>query len=309
MNFYMATRIHDRRSSEIEKTASPSLPCALCGKSSTRLHSVDGYWIRECNSCAHQFAELDCQQDQQEHVQRVYSDDYFFGGGAGYNDYLSEERLLVARGRWYARLMSRYCRPGTVLDIGAASGFTLQGLSEAGWQGFGIEPNVGLAEYATNRLGIPVEACSLESWTTDRCYDLVTMLQVLPHFLDPKKAIRQSADLLHPGGHLLIEAWDRKSWTARVFGKHWHEYSPPSVLHWFSQEGVVRMAANLGFEFVAQGRPSKWIDAGHAKSLLASRPPLSLASRLLLWAAQIIPDRVAIPYPSEDLFWLLLRRL
>ena len=232
---------------------------------------------------AHQFAELDCQQDQQEHVQRVYSDDYFFGGGAGYNDYLSEERLLVARGRWYAKLMSRYCQPGAVLDIGAASGFTLQGLREAGWQGFGIEPNVGLAEYATNRFGIPVEACSLESWTTCRRYDLVTMLQVLPHFLDPKKAIRKSANLLPPGGHLLIESWDRRSWTARLFGKNWHEYSPPSVLHWFSRDGIVRLAANLGFEFVAQGRPSKWIGAGHAKSLLASKASFAYQPSVAGW--------------------------
>jgi len=289
-----------------EEMAARNVACALCDTMSTRLHQIAGYWIRECRSCAHRFAEVDGQPD---HIQRVYGDEYFFGGGAGYSDYLAEERLLVARGRWYARLMSRYCQPGTVFDVGAASGFTLQGLSEAGWRCFGIEPNPTLAEYARNRFGHSVAASSLESWTIDRSYDLVAMLQVLPHFLDPKEAILKSADMLQPGGYLLIETWDRHSWTARILGKSWHEYSPPSVLHWFSKDGLIRLAAGNGFEIVAQGRPSKWISAAHAKSLLGSKARNSLANRLLLRLAQIVPDRIAIPYPSEDLFWLLLRRL
>ncbi len=279
--------------------------CVLCGGPTRRLYEIAGYWIRECHACPHQFAEFDGREG---HVERIYGDGYFFGGGAGYCDHLSEERLLIDRGRWYARKMARYFTPGTVLDVGASAGFTLQGLSAGGWQGIGIEPNAGMAQCARERFGLPVEAASLETWTTDRSFDLVTMLQVLPHFIDPRQAILKAGELLRPNGHLLIETWNQRSWMARLFGKNWHEYSPPSVLHWFSKRGLIRLADRAGFEPIAQGRPSKWIDAGHAKSLLQFKADSSLGSRIMLEFARILPDRIAIPYLSADLFWMLFRR-
>jgi 2-polyprenyl-3-methyl-5-hydroxy-6-metoxy-1,4-benzoquinol methylase len=285
--------------------AAQSVPCALCGGESAPLHQVSGYWIRRCAVCAHQFAELDATDG---HVQRIYGHDYFFGGGAGYVNYLCEERLLVNRGRFYGRVMSGFCSPGTVLDIGAASGFTLQGLQEFGWQCAGIEPNAEQAQYARDRFGFDVEATTLENWDAERRFDLITMLQVLPHFLDPAQALAKCAERLHARGYLLIETWNRESWTARLLGRNWHEYSPPSVLHWFSKDSIVGLADKLGLDYAACGRPSKWINAGHAKGLLRSKANESLFNRLLAGLAHIVPDRLAIPYPAEDLFWLLLRR-
>jgi len=283
-----------------------SVDCPICAGASTRQFEVSDYWVRQCQACTHQFAELsleDC------HVDRVYGDDYFSGGGAGYSNYLSEERLLVARGRWYARRLSRYCQPGSVLDVGAAAGFTLQGFSQAGWECFGIEPNARMAEYARQHFGLGVEAGSLETWASTRSFDLVTMLQVLPHFVDPREALLKARNLLRLDGHLLIETWNRRSWTARLSGKAWHEYSPPSVLHWFSKLGLIQWLANSGFRLVASGRPSKWVEAGHAKSILRHKAATSLSGRLLLGVSQIVPNRVAIPYPAEDLFWALFQRL
>ena len=288
-----------------EDAANQSFPCPLCDGPSKRRFEVSGYGIRQCEACTHEFAELNRREG---HVERTYGNDYFSGGGAGYSDYLSEERLLVDRGRWYARRMARYMPPGALLDVGAAAGFTLRGFCQAGWQGFGIEPNPEMAAYARERFMLPIEAASLESWQSERTFDLVTMLQVLPHFVDPRQALQKAMQLVRPGGHLLIETWDRQSWTARLFGKNWHEYSPPSVLHWFSRDGLIRLAKSEGLEYVVHGRPSKWIDAGHAKSLLRSKAQASLASRVALGIARIVPDRVAIPYPSEDLFWLLFQR-
>ena len=290
---------------EATDESADSLRCMLCGGDSSRLFESAGYWIRQCDSCSHQFAELS-QYDG--HVERVYNDDYFSGGGAGYDDYLNEAPLLISRGRWYARRLAKYCRPGTVLDVGAAAGMTLAGFAQAGWQGNGIEPNAGMADYAQRHYGVCVEQGTLESWVTERKFDLVTMLQVLPHFINPRKAIFQAGELLHPGGHLLVETWNRDSWTARLFGHHWHEYSPPSVLHWFSKDGLSQLAASNGFVPVASGRPSKWINAGHAKSVLRHKAGNSRATRLMLGAATLIPDQVSLPYPSEDLFWMLFRR-
>jgi SAM-dependent methyltransferase len=242
------------------------------------------------------------------HIERTYADDYFSGSGAGYSDYLSEERLLIRRGRWYARLLSQHCTPGSVLDIGAAAGFTLRGFGDAGWKCHGIEPNQSMARYARQRYGISVESTSLESWKTDQSFDLVTMLQVLPHLADPRQALQKCSQVLRDRGLLLVETWDRDSWMAQLAGRHWHVRNPPSVLHWFSSSGLIQLARSAGLEPVAQGSLVRWIDAAHAKAVLRHRSGGSGVYRFLASIAHLIPDRVAIPYLADDLFWALFRK-
>jgi SAM-dependent methyltransferase len=281
------------------------LLCPICNSPTRQLFVKDGYPIRGCEVCGHRFAEV---PPDPGHVARVYGDDYFHGGGAGYSDYLGEADLLRGRGRWYARLLARYARPGTLLDVGAAAGFILQGFIDRGWTGKGLEPNPAMAEHARTRFGLQVATGTLEDLQPGESFDLVSLIQVLPHFVEPRRALAAAAAVTRPEGYWLIETWNRASLTAWVFGESWHEYSPPSMLHWFSPEGVQRLAGQFGFRKVARGRPPRWINGGHAKSLLRHKlgtsAPAKVASRLLA----VVPDRPAIPYPAEDLFWMLLRK-
>src|SRR5262249_23515850 len=157
----------------------------------------DGYPIRACPTCGHQFAEL---PDVAGHVERVYGDDYFRGGGAGYPDYLAEARLLRASGRWYARLLRRFVPPGRLLDIGCDAGFVLRGLTDGGWDGEGVEPNAAMAEFARSRLGLRVTTGGLESFPADRPFDVVCLIQVVAHFVDLRSALSRTSELTKPGG-------------------------------------------------------------------------------------------------------------
>ena len=278
--------------------------CAVCFEASRRAFSLANYWIRECESCGHQFAEINVND---RHVEEIYGDDYF-SGGKEYADYLGSQRGLLQRGRWYASRIAPFCKPGALLDVGTAAGFTLRAFADAGWRVFGLEPNAGMAEHARTKLNVEVVASALESWDSAQRFDLISMLQVLPHFVDPRAAIRKAGACLRPGGHLLIETWDRKSWTSRLFGKGWHAYNPPSVLHWFSKGSATRLMAEVGFEYVAGGRPSKWIDAAHAKAILRSKAKESVLNQLLFNLSWPVPDRAWIPYYADDLFWALYRR-
>ena len=185
--------------------------CPICSSFSRRYFQACGFWIRQCEACGHQFAEL---ENLDGHINRCYGDDYFTGGGPGYTDYLGENRLLIARGRWVRPPISKTLFRRSVLDVGTAAGFTLGGFRDAGWTTQGIEPNAGMARHARERLGLQVEHASLETWESNSTFDLVLMLQVLPHFLDPAAALRQAGQLVRSGGYLLIETWDRESWTA-----------------------------------------------------------------------------------------------
>ncbi|MBI1309870.1 methyltransferase domain-containing protein [bacterium] len=278
--------------------------CPLCGAKSQIAFHKHAIAIRDCRACGHRFARP---EDATGHVDRVYSDAYFFGGGAGYSDYVSESALLRKHGLRYALRLAKYVEPGTALDVGAAAGFVLQGLIDGGWTGQGLEPNDAIASVG-RQLGLSIHTGTLEEFQTRERFDLVSMIQVMGHFLTPRVAAERVSSLVKPGGHCLIETWNVRSLTARLFGATWHEYSPPSVLQWFSPQTVATLFADFGFKPVAQGIPSKAINAGHAKSLLRHKASDSFVAKAVNAVAAVIPDRLTLPYPSEDLFWMLLRK-
>jgi SAM-dependent methyltransferase len=281
------------------------MTCQICGGTMRQKFQVNEFNILVCDTCAHQSTELPLQEN---HVARVYDDSYFFGGGAGYDDYLAESELLINHGKRYASLLSRYTKPGRVFDVGAAAGFVLKGFVDDGWNGVGIEPNARMAEHARSNLGLSVEVGSLETFETEERFDLITMIQVIGHFVDVANAFQIASNHMAPGGFLLVESWDRESWTARLFGKRWHEYSPPSVLHWFSKDGLKRLGTRNGLDEIVSGRPSKWLNGAHARSLLTHKLESSRVGRLFSVVTRLIPSRLPIPYPSEDLFWMLFQK-
>ena len=282
--------------------------CPLCDAEPALLFEKEGIPIWECSGCSHRFA---FPPEPETHVAEVYGDDYFHGGGAGYSDYLSESALLREHGRRYAHILSRHVKkPGSLLDVGAAAGFLLQGFCDKGWDGEGVEPNAAMARHAREQLGLQVTASSLEEFSsaTRSSFDVVSLIQVMAHFVDPNTAVERVATLVRPGGLCLVETWNVQSWTARLFGSHWHEYSPPSVLHWFSPKTLKRLFESAGFHQVAQGRPGKWLNLGHAKSLLRHKLPNKVCRAGLDMTLGMLPDRWHVPYPSEDLFWAMFQK-
>ena len=281
--------------------------CPLCRETVQPTFQVHGYAICTCASCRHQTAMIET--NRAEHVSQTYGDQYFSGGGQGYSDYLDEGNLLRERGRAYTRLVLPHApRPGRMLDVGAAAGFILKGFQDEGWSGVGVEPNARMAVVARTATGVEVECASFEDYRATPPFDLVSMIQVISHFVDPSAAVQRAASLLKPGGLLLVETWDRQSLTARLFGKFWHEYSPPSVLHWFSRDGLHKVAQKHGLKMVATGRPKRSIQAGHAASLLRYKLGDSAMGKLAGGVLGLIPTHLTLPYPGDDLFWALYQR-
>jgi len=276
--------------------------CPICGGPSRSVFVKKGYPIRDCLVCGHCFAEI---VNAQGHVDRVYADGYFKGAGSGYADYLAEERLLVSRGKQYARILGRYTKPGSMLDVGAAAGFILKGFEEMGWIGGGIEPNATMAEHARCHLGLVVEASTLEDYQPHVKYDLIAMIQVVAHFCDPGEALKVAEKSTKPGGFWLIETWNRESWTARILGEGWHEYNPPSVLHWFSIESLRELVQDLGLREIAHGRPAKWILAKHGRATAQNEMRGTVLGKLIAGGARLVPEGLPLPYVLDDIFWAL----
>ncbi|MEZ4774342.1 MAG: class I SAM-dependent methyltransferase [Bacteroidia bacterium] len=277
--------------------------CPVCESSTiTRKFNKNDCWICTCESCGHMFADVKADLS---HTKAVYSDEYFEGGKDGYPDYFLEKNLLIKRGEGYGKVVNKYMKPGYMLDVGAAAGFLLKGFHNTGWQGVGVEPNAKMAKFGQTEMKLDIINSPVELFRSEKKFDLVTMIQVLPHFFDLKKGLQVLADHTKPGGYWLIETWNRESLTAKITKESWHEYSPPSVLHWFSPESLTDVGKKMGFSFVAKGRKIKYINTTHAKTLLSHSIQSSIVKKLV---ATLVPGNITLPYPSEDLFWILLKK-
>lgn len=278
--------------------------CPLCQGAAQKVFEIHGTPIWDCTACGHRFCDI---ERTASHAEEHYRDSYFFAGGCGYRDYLDDGALLQAHGERYGQLLQRFATPGTVLDVGAAAGFILKGLENKGWSGVGVEPNATMAAYARDVLRVDVRTGTLEQFHHDRQFDLITMIQVVAHFYDITRAIQTAVTHLRPGGLLLVETWNRASLPARLLGRNWHEYCPPTVVHWFTADRLRSFLDTFGFEEIARGRPAKRIKGAHAKSLLSYKFEQMPGGRLMNHLLRVIPDGMMIPYPSFDLFWGVYR--
>jgi SAM-dependent methyltransferase len=278
----------------------------FCPEERTLVLMKAGYPIQECKKCGHRFTEV---QEAAIHLQEVYSDDYFYGGKQGYPNYLDEKDNLFKAGQKYAKIIAKYAQPGEVLDVGCAAGFILKGFEKAGWHCHGIEPNDTMASYGRNELNLDIQTGSLETFKPNQKFDLINLIQVIGHLYDFDKALINVADLLNPGGLVLVESWNMKSSIARLMGKDWHEYSPPSVVHWFSDKTLAQAFSYYGFMLLKKGRPSKKININHGLSLIDESFPEFIFKKTLLKIFSQVVGKFNIPYPPIDLKWYLFKKL
>ena len=276
-----------------------------CKEKRTTCFEKNGYPIVECGQCGHRFIQL---QNVGNHLDEVYSDDYFFAGKDGYPNYLDEKDMLYKYGTSYAKIVGRHMQPGHVLDAGCAAGFILKGFEDAGWKCHGIEPNQTMAAYGKEQLHLDITVGGLETFETAQKFDLINMIQVIGHFYNLDKALLNVSNLLKPQGHVLVESWNRNSRIARVMGKNWHEYSPPSVVHWFSDETIIELFRYYGFTLVQKGYPPKRINIKHALSLVDAKTPNFIFKKKIIKLLSNSVGRLNVKYPPVDLKWYLFKK-
>ncbi len=69
-----------------------------------------------------------------------------------------------------------------------------------------------MARYAREKLGLSGGDDRPRAATGTRTtYDVVAMIQVIAHFVDPRAAVAKALAMLAPGGYLLVESWNSAS--------------------------------------------------------------------------------------------------
>ena len=92
------------------------------------------------------------------------------------------------------------------------------------------------------------------------------------------------------------------------YGENWTEYSPPSVLNWFSKTTLKQVLLDHGFKFIKRGRPNKKISLNHALTLFEHKyPKFQFGTKFV--EKMLGKKKISIFYPPLDVTWSLYRKI
>jgi 2-polyprenyl-6-hydroxyphenyl methylase/3-demethylubiquinone-9 3-methyltransferase len=123
-----------------------------------------------------------------------------------------------------AAILARHLplQDSAVLDIGCGGGLFLSLLKQQGAQVMGIELSDSRAQYAKTKHGLVIDKHPIESDHWQKGYanhfDAVTLWDVIEHVNYPQQTLQSAANVLKPGGWLLIDTPCRDSFYHR-FGQ------------------------------------------------------------------------------------------
>jgi SAM-dependent methyltransferase len=141
--------------------------------------------------------------------------------------YLAEEEGRRRSARRLLDLLARHAPGGRLLDAGSGYGLLLDEARKRGYAAEGVELSRAAARHAREALGLRVHEHPLEDPVFEgERFDAIVLADLLEHLDDPCEALGRCAELLAPGGALIVVTPDPSSLTARLAGGRWWAYLP-----------------------------------------------------------------------------------
>lgn len=160
--------------------------------------------------------------------------------------YLHSRESRIAIFQRYLKIVETYVSHGRILDVGCATGLFLEIAKKSGWEVYGIEPSKWAVSYAQDTLNIRLGI--LEEVEFPREYfDVITLWDVLEHFLDPLFALCKLRQLLRKGGYIFLSMPAIDSIYARIFKRYWRSLLREH-LYYFSSDTIKKILSKSGFE-------------------------------------------------------------
>lgn len=189
----------------------------------------------------------------------VYTDGYLLGHtdfGLDLRDPLFQEFLAHAAEIRMARI-ERVQPVGSMLDVGCGTGEVLAVAANRGWQVTGVEPVLESATFARERRSVDVRPTTLEeSGLPERSFDVVSAFHVLEHMVDGAEFLRTLTRWVRPGGHLVVEVPNWRSFHRRNAGGAWSNLRPLEHVAHYSPAALAATVRRAGISPVQVTTPT-----------------------------------------------------
>jgi 2-polyprenyl-3-methyl-5-hydroxy-6-metoxy-1,4-benzoquinol methylase len=245
-----------------EDVARSHVPCNLCSSDNRHPYCPEnGLGLVQCGNCG--FVYVSPRPDAKE-LYALYGETYFHNnesGVVGYADYIRDEPNIRRTAQRRLTYLERFIQPGSLLDVGCATGFFLDEARKRGWTVEGLDVSSFGVDYARQHFGLNARHGTLTDLDfAAGSYDLVTMWDVIEHVPDPTAYVRRAAELLRPGGVISLATPDIDSVPARLAGRRWVGFKlSEEHVYYFSVSTLTKVLNDAGFEVIGVGHVGKYV--------------------------------------------------
>lgn len=216
--------------------------------------------IVQCANCRLYYI---CPRDSKETLATIYAT-------GSVESYLKESEGKLASFRYEAKFLKQLVEGGgKLLGIGCVTGLFLQAATLAKGK-FGKRINVNMFRATDYRV---------------ESFQVVALWDVIEHVEEPTKLIRDSYDLLAPGGWLALSTPNFDSWSRRLLGSSWQFFERWHLV-FFAPKTISDVLCQAGFVNIRILPQSKTYSVSYFASYLAkwssalSQAALALINRV-----------------------------
>jgi SAM-dependent methyltransferase len=180
----------------------------------------------------------------------------FYGSAETY--YFDIDKTVESMFQQRVDLLKKHLFAGSGLDVGCGRGEFLRQLARSGYAVRGVEPSVGLSEFAAKTAGVAVMNCKLEDAIISEPVDFISSTHSLEHMDHPQAFLATALNLLKDDGVLFVEVPNTEAAIIRVLdfvfkitGIGWSSrlcpLHPPFHKHGYNLPSLSRLLTDSGF--------------------------------------------------------------
>lgn len=148
------------------------------------------------------------------------------------------------------RLLKKFIKKGSLLEIGSGGGYFLDEARTAGFEPYGIELNSVQAAHIKNTLNIPCEQKPLSRNSFDGAtFDVIYHSDVISHFHDPIAEFRTMYQKLKPNGLMIFETGNIGDIDQNYY-KLFTRFQYPDHLFFFGEKNLEQLLTLTGFRLI-----------------------------------------------------------
>lgn len=244
--------------------------------------------IVKCSACQVIYVDEKLTQQQVSTYYEVANDPLYFDE--------QEARRIT-----FQKYLKKIPRKGKLLDIGTNTGLFVKVALDNNWEAAGLEPNKWGVEYAKKNYGINLVNKPFEKGTFKKeSFDVVTMWDVIEHFMNPVLEMKKIYSIVKPGGVFAFSTIDPDSLLAKIMGSKWPWYMEMHKV-FFNQKAAAFFLKKAGFKKIVFSPHFRNLSLGYlATRLEAVDSTLSKIAIKLITAFGF--SEIIVPYYANDLY-------
>jgi SAM-dependent methyltransferase len=228
--------------------------CNLCGADDYTVRYPKGvaqlHRIVRCNRCGLMYANpqelVDCERFETDTHPKVFIE-------AENRLYFQKQQVQLPDNERVLKVLNElFPQRGKLFEVGSFFGIFLNRIRADGWEVMGLEPDLGIAEYARTTYGLNIVGGLLPNPALpDRAFDAVVMLHVIEHMPDPSENLREIHRILKLGGVLVVETPRFDSLMFKLLGRRERSIcNCNGHIYFFTVPSLRQLLEKCGFEVV-----------------------------------------------------------